>query len=161
MTRVPGTDLFYYSTEMAPDGRTNYHFFRDYEKILDPRNPRETVTTFYKADMDMWADHPEMSVSWMVMPRWEAPSHLEPPPPDAARGHLVTHELESALLRNGGVTLQVYLPPGYDESDRRYPVVYYHDGRGAHPGIDYTDQCASTYEASAPDGNPDGQTHRE
>lgn len=131
MTRVPNTDLFYYSTEMAPNARTNYHFLRDYEKILDPLNPRETVTEIYGPDMDMWSNPPPMPVSWMAIPVWDAPAHLAAPPPQTVRGRLVTHELESEIFKNGTVTLQVYVPPGYEENERRYPVAYYHDGLGA------------------------------
>ena len=46
MTHVAGTDLFYYSTEVGPDARVNYHFIRDYTAvILDPRNPRPPPCT--------------------------------------------------------------------------------------------------------------------
>jgi len=45
MTRVPGTDLFYYSIALEPDARVNYMFLRDYEGMLDPKNDRTTTTT--------------------------------------------------------------------------------------------------------------------
>ena len=44
MTRVDGTDLFYYTTRLEPDARVNYLFIKDYEEITDPRNPSKTTT---------------------------------------------------------------------------------------------------------------------
>ena len=76
MTRVDGTDLFYYSTELAPDARVNYHFIRDYMEVTDPRNPRATVTEIYGADMELLFLTAPMPVSWMSMPGWEPPAHL-------------------------------------------------------------------------------------
>jgi enterochelin esterase-like enzyme len=74
-------------------------------------------------------DNP-MPMSWVAMPRWQAPAHLAEPPHDAPRGRIVTHELESKVYEEPH-TIQVYLPVGYDETDTRYPVAYYHGGRGA------------------------------
>lgn len=48
-------------------------------------------------------------------------------------GTLVSRFIQSAALRNPGGEnptrrITVYLPPGYDNSDRRYPVIYYLHG---------------------------------
>ncbi len=46
-------------------------------------------------------------------------------------GKIVTEHIKSSLLRENRIALDtnrsvmVYLPPGYESSDRRYPVVYY------------------------------------
>ena len=130
MTRVADTDLFYYSTEVAPDARVNYHFIRDYVEITDPRNPRETVTEIFGPDMELLFLEAPMPVSWMSMPGWQAPAHLVDPPPNVERGRVVTHDLESEVL-GSSVTLHVYVPGGYEERGQRYPVAYYHDGNGA------------------------------
>ena len=127
MTRVAGTDLFYYSTELEPEARVNYHFIRDYEEVTDPRNPRETVTELYGPDMEVVFVEAPMPVSWVSMPRWVPPAHLAAPPPEVERGHLVSHEFESQILESS-VRLQAYLPAGYEETDQLYPVAYYHDG---------------------------------
>ena len=40
MSRVPGTDLFWYEATLEPDARVSYHFVRDFEdRFPDPRNP--------------------------------------------------------------------------------------------------------------------------
>ena len=131
MARVEGTDLFYYSTELEPDARVNYLFVRDYEGITDPRNPRSTTTGIYGPDMELTGnDDNPMPMSWVAMPRWRPPAHLTEPPAGAPRGRIVTGELESKVYEEPH-TIHVYLPAGYDETDTRYPVAYYHSGRGA------------------------------
>jgi outer membrane protein assembly factor BamB/enterochelin esterase-like enzyme len=131
MARVEGTDLFFYSTELEPDARVNYLFIRDFKEITDTRNPRSTTTGIYGPDMEFTGnDDNLMPMSWVAMPRWQAPAHLAEPPVDARRGRIVTHELESKVYEEPH-TIQVYLPAGYGETDTRYPVAYYHGGRGA------------------------------
>ncbi|MEM7587911.1 MAG: PQQ-binding-like beta-propeller repeat protein [Acidobacteriota bacterium] len=142
MTRVSGTDLFYATVELAPDARVNYMFLEDYSEILDPRNPRQTSTIIVGKDMEISSSGEEMAMSWLAMPDWRSPAHLEAAPADA-RGRLEDHELESKTLeeaparpgappRNTKIALQVYLPKGYDDDgDARYPVAYVHDGNVA------------------------------
>ncbi len=130
MTRVAGTNLFYFSTELEPDARVSYRFIRDYEEIVDPRNPRRTMTAAYARDMEPGRNENETEMSWMAMPGWVAPAHLEEPPADAPRGRLVAHELESQVYGDRH-RVQVYLPAGYDQGETRYPVAYYHGGVGA------------------------------
>lgn len=145
MRRVPGTDLFYYSLEIDPDARLSYLFIKDFEEIPDPRNPRETVTTLYSKDMEISRTGEAMPVSELAMPGWREPAHLAPAP-EARRGRLEAHTLDSAVLKDapGGppgapgappaepeITLDVYLPHGYDDGEERYPVAYVHDGKPA------------------------------
>ncbi len=142
MTRVPGTDLFYHSMELPPDTRANYLFIKDYEEIRDPRNPRQTSSTIVGKDMEMAFSGEELPMSWFAMPGWTPPAHLEEAP-EASRGTLESHEIESAALaeqppgRPGApppqttIQLDVYLPHGYAESEARYPVVYVHGGEPA------------------------------
>jgi len=132
MERVQGTDLFYYSTDLLPDARVNYLFVRDYEFIVDPRNPRRTGTALLGDDMEPQAagNREELEMSWLAMPGWRRPAHLAEPPPNAPRGRLEEHKLRSDAL-DGDRTLTVYLPAGYDSSEDRYPVVYLHGGYGA------------------------------
>ncbi len=112
MIRVPGTDLRYYSTRLSPNARVSYTFIRDFEeRITDPLNPR----TF----QDLTGE-----VSWVSMPGWQAPSHLEEAPADR-RGRLESQEI-------AGYKVDVYLPAGYDAaSERRYPIAYVHGGGAA------------------------------
>ncbi|HEX8069047.1 MAG TPA: alpha/beta hydrolase-fold protein [Pyrinomonadaceae bacterium] len=58
-----------------------------------------------------------------------------PPPPDLPRGDIRTHaDFHSRVLDNRRTVL-VYLPPGYDAApERRYPVLYLHDGQNLFDG---------------------------
>jgi enterochelin esterase-like enzyme len=64
----------------------------------------------------------EFEMSWVSMPRWTPPAHLEDADP-ARRGRLETHKLTSKPLE-ADVEFQVYVPAGYDAGEQRYPVVY-------------------------------------
>jgi len=129
MHRVPGTDLFYYSARVEPDARFNYLFIRDFKETTDPRNPRTTVTTLLGKDMEMSFAGEEMSMSWAAMPQWQAPSFLTEA--DASRrGRIVSREMDSQTVGEK-IPIDVYLPAGYDESDKRYPVAYVHGGESA------------------------------
>ena len=130
MRRVDGTDLFYYSARLEPDARVNYRFIRDFEEIRDPRNSRTAVSDVYGVDMEFTFDGSVSPMSWMAMPDWEPPAHLSEPAPDTPRGRLVERTFVSEAL-GAGRTVQVYLPPGYDDGRQRYPVAYYHGGAAA------------------------------
>ena len=119
MQRVPGTDLFYYSIKLEPDGRLNYFYIKNYEQIIaDPHNSRMTQ------------DRRGNPNSWFSMPAWNEPFYLNDAP-EERRGRLQTHELKSTLRPGGGVNFEVYLPAGYDTNTKRYPVLYLFDGPAA------------------------------
>jgi hypothetical protein len=77
-----------------------------------------------------WNRGEPMEVSWFTMPAWpgHAAGSTEAPEP---RGRL--EKVEVALTPPGEdaepvtATTQVWLPPGYDDTDVRYPVVFVHD----------------------------------
>lgn len=141
MTRAPGSDVFYYSTKLESDARVNYMFIRDYEGILDPLNPRQTATTQYGQDMEIGMPGGRMAMSWLSMPAWRKPKHLDEP--SGPRGTTERHRIKSRILGNATdslgarpgppstVKLTVYLPYGYSEGDQRYPVAYVHGGKMA------------------------------
>ncbi len=125
MSRVAGTDLFYYSLELKADARVSYVVIEDFREIPDPLNPRRTATAILTRDMEMSFSGEEYEMSWLAMPKWRQPPHLDEAP-EAVRGRLESHRLESAGL-GGEVDLEVYVPRGYDDAEgRRYPVVYVH-----------------------------------
>lgn len=108
---VAGTDLHYYSFELASDSFISYGLQKDYEEqITDPLNPR-TVTGFAGEQ------------SALAMPGWSDSKHLDEYPVE-------TIEHSSTILENTR-QLQVYLPPFYEKTDQRYPVLYVHYGRFA------------------------------
>lgn len=134
MSRVPGTDLFYYSMPMEPDARMNYMFIKDYKSLLDPRNPRKTTTMVYKEDMEIGFGAGEMEMSWFAMPEWNMPKYLTAAE-SADVGKIESRRFESAALENEGtkpeIELDIYLPRGYETGDERYPVAYVHGGKDA------------------------------
>lgn len=119
MTRLDGTDVFYYSTRLEPDAAVTYGFIADFgEPVADPNNSHKGEGLFGE-------------VSWFAMPAWKVPTFLgEADGP--RRGHLETVEWESQVREGQQRTAQVYLPAGYDgDGDRRYPVLYVHNGQEA------------------------------
>jgi outer membrane protein assembly factor BamB len=120
LTRVPGTDLFYYEAKVEPGSRISYQFVPDFGKpVPDPRNPRRVP-----------AGAPGEEASSLAMPGWVEPAHLAEPPAER-RGRLETVEFTSTLRPGAKAKLQVYLPAGYDGSRERYPVAYVIDVGGA------------------------------
>jgi outer membrane protein assembly factor BamB/enterochelin esterase-like enzyme len=130
MRRVEGTDIHYHTMRLEPDARINYVFLKNFkDAITDPLNPLETTTTLFGEDMNLSFSGEEMEMSWVSMREWVAPDHLKPAK-RSRKGRMVTHELESERLESKH-TIQVYLPAGYADSKRRYPVAYVHGGRDA------------------------------
>ncbi len=131
MTRVAGTDLFYYSTALEADARVSYLFIRDFAEILDPRNPRQTDTMVVKQGMEpAFNESSVIAISWLGMPGWKPAAHLAPGADPGRVGTDVTHDLKSDHIA-GAHRIVVHLPAGYDEGDRRYPVAYVHGGAAA------------------------------
>jgi enterochelin esterase-like enzyme/outer membrane protein assembly factor BamB len=117
MSRVEGTDLFYWTARVRPGSRLTYRFVRDLdENVPDPRNPRK--------EPGQGGD-----VSWFAMPGWQEPPFLAPAPPER-KGRLETHEIDSAKL-SARRRIDVYLPAGYDASSDRLPVAYVPGGKDA------------------------------
>ena len=128
MTRVEGTDLFYLTIEIRPDVQISYLFIKDFQdSLIDPLNPAAAQWALIGKDMRILLTPEPMDVSTLTMPEWVEPPHRSGNGDTGAGGRLETHELASdAMSRRHQI--QVYLPAGYDESDRRYPVVYVHGG---------------------------------
>ena len=131
MTRLEGTDVFYYTLDLEPDARLNYVFLEDFQIIPDPLNDRRTGSALVGDDMEMSMSGAILPMSWMSMPGWNTAAHLEPAP-EERRGRLETHELKSEATEDRPIQLQVYLPHGYDDSgETRYPVAFIHGGSSA------------------------------
>ena len=141
MTRVEGTDLWWFVSRIDPGTRLSYVFFVDYQPALDPGNPRRVQGTLVGPNMDSREGGLEMS--WFATPPWKGADHFQPSKADSPRGRLVEHQVEVQPPTPEGadsgaaeapqpiaVPLHVWLPPGYDQGQDRYPVVYVH-GTGA------------------------------
>ncbi|MDX1645045.1 MAG: PQQ-binding-like beta-propeller repeat protein, partial [Thermoanaerobaculia bacterium] len=131
MHRLEGTDLWWWKTEIDPRARMSYLFFADLEPTVDPSHDRVVTSTILGPDMN-WQREEPVEMSWFAMPEW--PGLAERPTEEpGARGRLeeieITVQPEAAEGEEEApepvqVPTTVWLPPGYDESDRAYPVVY-------------------------------------
>lgn len=138
MTRVEGTDLFWWAADVEPAARIEYAFVRDFEeRIADPRNPRSVPTP-----------NPAEPSSWVGMAEWQAPAFSVGEPGRPGRLERIEIPLATAETAAAGQdpagdgeeqaaaepkptsrNLDVWLPPGYDDDlERRYPVAYVHLG---------------------------------
>lgn len=113
MTRVPGTDLFWYAVRLEKDAVVSYHFQRNYEeRVADPRNPR-------RLPGPPGPGNPK-EISYFAMPAWREPAHLAAAP-EGRRGRTETHEVAGQRLK---ARVQVHLGAGYDARTDRLPAVY-------------------------------------
>ncbi|MGI9647453.1 MAG: PQQ-binding-like beta-propeller repeat protein, partial [Acidimicrobiia bacterium] len=129
MIPLEGTDLWWWSAEIDRRARMSYLFFVGDEPHVDNSHDRHTTSTILGPDMNWFRGTP-LEMSWFAMPEWPGlsiepldrvgGSRLEtikaPFQPEAGEDGTVPEPVE--------VTLHVWLPPGYDESDERYPTVY-------------------------------------
>lgn len=103
MTRIPDTDLYYYTERLALDGHWSYFLSSFGDRQLDTRNP-------------LVVDNQNE----LRMPNWKAPDYFKA---DVPRGQAVE---KSCQIADGGERkYTVYLPHGYADSSARYPVVYF------------------------------------
>ena len=150
MIRIPGTDLFYFSSKLPRDAIVSYLLFTEdhADGLTDPLNPRATVLPREGSEFDRVV-RPYSVVS---MPQVEVPTYRLGEP--RARGRIETHTLDLSDL---GVTVQppppmrqflpdlspdeqrirVYLPPGYDAGrSEPYPLVFVFAGEKVLEGLD-------------------------
>jgi len=132
MHRLEGTDLWWWATELDPRARVSYLFFADYDPQTDPAHDRTHVSTVLGPDMN-WRRGPTIEMSWLAMPDWPGKDAA----PRGAAGDERPGRLEKVTLSippaSGSSSapseapVHVWLPPGYDEGDDRYPVLFVHD----------------------------------
>jgi outer membrane protein assembly factor BamB len=122
MRRVAGSDLFAASFELEPDARVGYQLVRGFDEVLtDPRNPRKTEAQGLGV------------MSELVMPACKEIQARKV----EQRGTFESFQIDSARIQVGGMTwgggrrIDVYLPPGYQDGDESYPVIYVNDGADA------------------------------
>ncbi|MCG8608701.1 PQQ-binding-like beta-propeller repeat protein [bacterium] len=117
MNRVADTDLYYYSVKLEPDAVVAYQFNVDFGRPgADPLN--ELKATSFNGEngviyMSGAGDH----------------SHLNDPAGTTV-GRIDTFRFESKIMEVDR-KVEVYLPPGYDNGNSRYPVVYVNYGQQA------------------------------
>ncbi len=112
MHRVPGTDFYFLTVELPPKSHFTYRFSEFDQPMADPGNPHK-----------VGPDGGEQSV--LTTAGWQAPAHLREP--EGERGRIEKLQWQSEMLGNER-EVQVYLPAGYGESARRYPLLVVHHG---------------------------------
>jgi enterochelin esterase family protein len=113
MTELPGTNIKYYVRSFAREARAEYKLIGDGEWMLDPLNPE-------RIDNGVGGFNSVLRM----------PGYTEPARPRAESNRSIkldSFQVQSRLLA-GTRAVQVYLPPGYDKTSARYPVLYLHDG---------------------------------
>ncbi|MEO1088917.1 MAG: alpha/beta hydrolase-fold protein, partial [Acidobacteriota bacterium] len=104
--QVPGTQFFFRSVRLPAASRLEYSFNIFDDQLEDPLNAR-------LADS---GDHSSV----LTTAGWTEPLHLREP--EGARGRLETFNWTSEILENER-EIKIYVPPDYEASDERYPVV--------------------------------------
>ncbi|MCP4653874.1 MAG: PQQ-binding-like beta-propeller repeat protein, partial [bacterium] len=112
MHRVEGTDFYFRSLRLKPGAYFPYAFAVFDEQRLDPLNPRRP-------------DIPGQKRSVFTTRGWQEPRHLREP--EGERGRFETLPWKSEILDNER-EVRVYLPPGYDDGEERYPLLVVHNG---------------------------------
>ena len=115
MERIEGTDFYHKTYQLEPGGRWEYRFNINFdEQVLDSLNPRSVPG---------WGD---TGYSEVIPPGYEAASHLAEPA-GTRRGTIESFTFTSEIL-GYDKEIKAYLPPGYDESDRAYPLLIVNNG---------------------------------
>jgi len=112
---VQGTDLYFRSYRLAPAAHFEYRFSVFDDTLADPRNPRRLTSA-------------DEGPSVVTTTGWIEPLHLREPA--GARGRLEEFTWKSEILENER-EIRVYVPPGYDSSQDRYPLVVVNYGNQA------------------------------
>jgi len=116
LERVPGTDLFHRTYRLEPGARWEYRFQIDFEEwVTDPRNDRTVPGV---EDDDLFSE--------LVTPGYALATHTAEP--EGPRGRVESFTLKSEIL-GYDKQIDVWLPPGYDEGDERYPLLLVNDGK--------------------------------
>jgi enterochelin esterase-like enzyme len=114
MTRLEGSDLWYWRNTFEPAARLDYRILVDgRDAALDPLNPNT-------------APGPAGPNSELRMPAYQTPPGLEQSGQPAPAGTLTSHTLDSQILGQTR-TFQVYQPPGQIVG-QRLPALFINNG---------------------------------
>ena len=132
MKKVAGTNLFYFGVRLPNPTRASYVYFADYKPVTDPRNDRRVVSTTLAGEMEPTFMGPATPLTFSWFQKGDVgdlTEHTDDPLEQLA-GRIEQIALESKAMKET-VNLSVYVPPGYDTSQRRYPIVFVHEGNVA------------------------------
>jgi len=118
MEQISGTDLHYTRLHARTDARIEYFFISEEHQIpfTDPLNP-------YRINYTVW------TASELAMPAYKREPIFDPLLNGQPGGfeRVIGHTLEGNIMGYSHL-IHVYLPEGYNESDKQYPVLYFQDG---------------------------------
>lgn len=118
MERIPGTDLHYTRVHAKSDARIEYFFIIDDQQLPfpDPANA-------YRINYTVWI------ASELVMPAYKREPIFEHFLTGEPGGYdrVIRHTLDGTVMGYSHL-IHVYLPVNYEESETRYPVLYFQDG---------------------------------
>lgn len=112
LQKIEGTNFHYKHMKFPVDARIEYAYMKDKKWTLDPLNKK-------------WAFEGLGTFSELWMPKY-TPSNEVNYNSNVPHGKSQAFRFYSKVLDNNRV-IHVYLPPGYDSSER-YPVIYAQDG---------------------------------
>ena len=111
---LAGTTVRYLSMQFPQDARLEYKFLLDGQFALDPLNP-------HIKDNGIGGQN-----NFFTMPQYH-PTALALPRPAVPHGAIEDLEM-AAAVGSKSRRVRVYLPPGYQGSQGRYPSIYFGDG---------------------------------
>jgi enterochelin esterase family protein len=112
-TRLGATDLFALEQHLPDSARLDYKLIVDSLWTLDPANPHQMMSGFGPN-------------SELRMPHYQPLPWLETDG-NTPQGRIEEFPIYSLILDNQR-PIRIYLPPGYDQSQLTYPVLYVNDG---------------------------------
>ncbi|MDP1572601.1 MAG: alpha/beta hydrolase-fold protein [Vicinamibacterales bacterium] len=113
MTPIEGTDYYWMQSEAYSNARLEYVLLYERDPVPDPLNPLQISSIVGPR-------------SEIRMPFWSANAEIDDTSPVPA-GTVVEERITSRALGEDR-RVWFYLPPGYEESDTLYPVVFILDG---------------------------------
>ena len=132
MTRVAGTNLFYFGVKLPEPTRASYVYFADYKPLVDPKNDRQVVSSTLAGEMEPTFMGPAAPLNFSWFQKGDIGELTDNTDMEAKQlaGRLETLVLDSKSMEES-IQSVVYLPPGYDQSQEDYPIVFVHDGEVA------------------------------
>lgn len=112
--KVQGENLWHLTLELPKDARIEYKYFVDGQWTFDPLNS-------LKCDNGVGSLN-----NYLLMPNYERVDEIYARE-GIPHGQIKEFEFIGKVLE-GRRMVYVYLPPNYDESDEKYPTMYFHDG---------------------------------
>ena len=114
LTRLTGTDFFYYSDQYELNARLDYEYrINGSTIIIDPENPDSILGYYgYKSELAM----PDYIQPWEIVFN-----------SSVQHGSIISSSIYSNIVSHT-YQLLIYLPPEYSSTSSDYPTAYFQDG---------------------------------